>query len=243
MNYALVELKEQQPVLRNYHSKMLQMISTRVAAAWAALEELRNSGHAAGNGKLQLLKEGECHSFTYNQSGFKIEQHADAKCMLHLAKLGRIEIRIHRRPINIKQVTIVRHAGKWYAVVACAILSKMHSTLKYAKPVGIDVGITNYAYDSDGNHIDNPLFLSKELKPLRRAQRKVSHRVRGSNNYKKAVSWLQRLHMRIANKRRNFLHNLSTAYCSNHDLIFVERLKLNNMNKNHCLAKHIMDSS
>jgi putative transposase len=49
--------------------------------------------------------------------------------------------------------------------------------------------------------------------------------------------------MRIANKRKNFLHNVSASYCSNHDLIFVERLKLNNMNKNHCLARHIMDSS
>jgi putative transposase len=49
--------------------------------------------------------------------------------------------------------------------------------------------------------------------------------------------------MRIANKRKNFLHNLSAAYCKNHDLIFVERLKLQNMKKNHYLARHIMDSS
>ncbi|AFU57505.1 putative transposase, IS605 OrfB family [Candidatus Nitrososphaera gargensis Ga9.2] len=98
-----------------------------------------------------------------------------------------------------------------------------HSTIRYEKPVGIDVGITNYAYDSNGNHIDNPLFMSKELKPLRRAQRKVPRRQKGSKNYKKAVSWLQRLHMRIANKRKNFLHNLSTWYCRNYDLIFIYR--------------------
>jgi putative transposase len=219
------------------------MISTKVAGAWAALEELKERGHQAGNGKLQLLKEGECHSFTYNQSGFNIYQDFDAKCLLWLAKIGHIEIRVHRRYKDIKQVTIVRQANKWYAVVTCNILRKMHSTPKYEKPVGIDVGITNYAYDSKGNHIDNPLFLTKELKPLRRAQRKVSRRVQDSKNHKKAVSWLQRLHMRIANKRKNFLHNLSTSYCRNHDLIFVERLKLQNINKNHCLARYIMDSS
>jgi putative transposase len=240
MNYALTELKEQQPILRNYHSKMLQMISTKVAAARAALEELKKNGNKTG--KLQLLRN-ECHSFTYNQSGFRIEQDADGKCLLWLAKVGHIEIRIHRRPINIKGVTIVKQAGKWYAIMVCAIFSKQHSTLTYKKAVGIDVGITNYAYDSDGSHIDNPLFLTKELKPLRRAQRKVSRRVRGSKNYKKAVSWLQRLHMRIANKRKNFLHNLSTSYCRSHNLIFIERLKLQNMNKNRCLARHIMDSS
>jgi len=240
MNYALTELKEQQPILRNYHSKMLQMISTKVAGAWAALEELKKNGYKTG--KLQL-QDSEYHSFTYNQSGFKIQQDADAKCLLWLAKIGHIEIRIHRRPINIKGVTIVRQAGKWYAVVACAILRKLYSSIRYAKPIGVDVGITNYAYDSNGNYIDNPLFLTKELKPLRRAQRKVSRRVQDSKNYKKAVSWLQRLHQRIANKRRNFLHSLSTWYCRNHDLIFVERLKLQNLNKNQCLARHIMDSS
>jgi putative transposase len=89
----------------------------------------------------------------YNQSGFKIEHDADTKCLLWLAKLGHIEIRIHRIPINIKQATIVMQAGKWFAVVGCANLRKMHSTLKYFyRPVGIDVGITNYAYDSNGNH-------------------------------------------------------------------------------------------
>ena len=243
MNYGLTELKEQQPMLRDYHSKMLQMVSTKVAGAWSALDELKKRGCEAGKGRLGFLKENECNSFTYNQSGYDILQFYDGKCLLRLAKIGLIEIRVHRRPINIKQVTIVRQAGRWYAIAVCAITRKKHSTLTYEKPIGIDVGITNYAYDSNGNHADNPLFLSKEMKPLRRVQRKASRRVRGSHNYKKALSWLQRLHIRIANKRKNFLHDLSTEYCRKHDLIFVERLKLQNMNKNHCLARHIMDSS
>jgi putative transposase len=221
---------------------MLQMISTKVAGAWEALEELKKRGHQADSNKLQLLKEGECHSFTCNQSGFMILQDADAKYLLWLAKIGHIEIRIHRRPINIKGVTVVKQAGKWFANVACDILRKKHSNIIYSRPVSIDVGITNYAYDSNGNHVDNSLFLTNELKPLRRANRKMSRRIQGSNNYKKAVSWLQRLHQRIANKRKNFLHNLSTWYCKNYDLIFIERLTLQNMNKNHCLARHIMDS-
>jgi putative transposase len=61
MNYALTELKQQQqPILRNYHSKMLQMISTKVAGALNALEELNKKGGGYYKiGKLQLLKEGE----------------------------------------------------------------------------------------------------------------------------------------------------------------------------------------
>ncbi|MEW6603144.1 MAG: transposase [Thermoproteota archaeon] len=82
----------------------------------------------------------------------------------------------------------MKQAGKWFAIVACDILRKQYSKIIYSKPVGIDVGITNYAYDSNGNHVDNPLFLTKEFKPLRRAQRKVSRRQKGSKNYKKAVT-------------------------------------------------------
>jgi len=245
MNYALTELKEQQPGLRKYHSKMLQMISTKVAGAQSSLDELKKRGYASGNGSLQTLKLGECNSFVYNQSGYKIESNydGDGKCMLYLTKIGHIEIRVHRRLYDIAQVTIVKQASKWYALLACKVMRRSQCSIRCEKIVGIDVGVKNYAYDSDGNHVDNPLFLTKELKPLRRAQRKVSRRTPGSNNYKKAVSWLQRLNMRIANKRRNFLHNLSDNYSERNDVIFLERLRLQNMNKNHRLARHIMDSS
>jgi putative transposase len=244
MNYTLTELKEQRPILQKYHSKMLQMISTKVAGAHAALEELRRRAHQAGNGELQLLKHGESNSFTYNQSGYRIEQLSEGnKHLMHLSKIGSIEIRVHRRLYDIAQITIVKQAGRWYAILTCKVLRLKKCSIRHKKPVGIDVGVKNYAYDSDGNHVDNPLFLSKELKPPRRAQRKVSRRQKGSKNYKNAVSWLQRLHMRIANKRRDFLHKLSNDYATKYDVIFVERLKLNNMNKNHCLARHIMDSS
>lgn len=112
MNYALIELKEQQPILRKYHSKMLQMVSTKVAGARNALSGLKKRGYQAGKGMLKFLDVGECNSFTYNQSGFKLLQYEDGKCILRLSKLGSMEVRIHRRPVNIKQVTIVRQAGR-----------------------------------------------------------------------------------------------------------------------------------
>jgi putative transposase len=243
MNYALTELKEQQPALRQYHSKMLQMISTKVAGARSALYELKKRGHEAGIGELQLLKLGECNSFVYNQSGYRIDTGANGnQALLCLAKIGHIEIRVHRRLYDIAQVTVVKQAGRWYAILACKVMRKKQCSLKYERTVGVDVGVKNYVYDSDGNHVDNLLFLNKELKPLRRVQRKVSRRVKGSNNYSKAVSLLQRLHMRIANKRKDFLHKLSDYYSKRYDVIFLERLRLTNMNKNHCLARHVMDS-
>ena len=99
---------------------MLQIISTKVAGALSALEELKKRRHAAGNGALQLLKPGECNSFVYNQTGYRIETCADSKALLWLAKIGRIEIRVHRRLYDIAQVIVVKQARR--PGVCCSVM-------------------------------------------------------------------------------------------------------------------------
>jgi putative transposase len=235
MNYALTELKEQQPILHDYHSKMLQSVSTKVAGAWKALAELKKRGNQTGKGRLLLLK--QCSSFTYSQTGYRIDGNR-----LYLSKIGSIKIKLYRQPVNIKQVTIKRKNGKWYAIVTCNILRWAYSVLAVSKRVGIDVGINHFAYDSDGSNTENPLFLKKMLKPLKRAQRTMSRRRKGSKNREKAKSRVAILHERIANKRRDFLHRLSTQYASRYDIIFLERLRTLNMVKNHRMARSILDS-
>jgi putative transposase len=157
MNLALTELKEQKPWLHNYHSKMLQMVGKKVAAARKSLSVLRKKGHKVGR-LLHYLTHEKCNSFTYNQSGFKIEKKESEK--LYLSKIGSIKLVLHRQPFNVKQVTVVRQNGKWYAVVACETLRRNYCTvIKYVKPVGIDVGITKFAHDSDSHSIENPLSI------------------------------------------------------------------------------------
>lgn len=235
MNYALTELKEQQPVLRQYHSKMLQMVSTKVAGAWRAIEVLKEHGRKTGG--LKFCEPEKCNSFTYNQSGFRIE---DGK--LWLLKIGSIKIVLHRQPINIKQVTVVRQAGKWYALVTCEIAKPIFKFVDVRKSVGIDIGITKFVHDSDDHETENPLFLSKMARSLRRAQRKVSRRKKGSSNRKKTRVRLARLYQRIANTRHDFLHKLSTEYANKYDLIFLERLRISNMIQNRRVSRHIVDS-
>jgi len=235
MQFALTEIKEQHPWLYNYHSKMLQMVVHKIDTARKALSILGRNGHKIG--RLHYLMHEKCNSFTYNQSGFRIEGN-----QLWLSKIGSIKIRLHRQPVNIKQVTIVRQAGKWYAVVACEIAKPIFKFIDPRRSVGIDVGITKFAHDSDNRAVENPLFLTRMLKPLRRAHRKLSRRETGSNNHKKAKHMLARLYLRIHNKRMNFLHNLSTEYARRYDIIFLERLHTSNMVKNHHLARHVLDS-
>ena len=119
----------------------------------------------------------------------------------------------------------------------------MCSKIVYSTPVGIDVGIAKFAHDSDNHVVENPEFLTKILKPVIRAHRKVSRRQLGSNNRKKAKHMLARLYERINNRRRDFLHKTSTHYSSRYDLIFLERLRVANLTKNHRLARKILDAS
>lgn len=228
MNYVLTELKEQHPLLRNYHSKMLQMVGKQVAAA-----------RKTAKGKLLYRTHGDFNAFTYNQTGFRIENGK-----LFLSKIGSsIKIVLHRQPVNTKQVTVCRKNGRWYAVAACGILRKQYSKIMYSKPVGIDVGITKFAHDSDNHVIENPQFLTRMLKPVKRAHRRLSRRQVGSNNRRKARHMLARLYERINNERRDFLHKTSAYYASRYDLIFLERLRVANMTKNHRLARKILDAS
>jgi len=227
MNYALTELKEQHPWLRNYHSKMLQMVGKQVATSRKTAKGSRPSYRYNFT------------AFTYNQSGFRID-----KNKLQLAKIGSIKAIIHRQPTNIKQVTICKKKdGRWYAVICCQLLRRSYSTIIYSKPVGIDVGIAKFAHDSDNYAIENPQFLTKMLRPVKRAHRRMSRRQVGSNNHRKAKHMLARLYERINSKRRDFLHKTSTYYASRYDLIFLERLRILNLTKNHRLARKILDAS
>jgi putative transposase len=238
LSYFLTELKEQEPWLYSYHSKMLQMISIQIDGAQKALKQLHENGKKTGS--LKFAKQSEYRTFTYNQSGFKIEDG-----FLHLSKIGKTRIMLHRQiPENaqIKQVIVTKSKSeKWHCGITCdidAILPK----ISLAKSVGIDVGIKNLVYDSDGFVTSNPLNLKKLLKPLARVQRKIARRQIGSQNKKKAVQFYQIIHERIKNRRKDFLHKLSTRYAKKYNVIFVERLTKSNLVKNHKLARSIMDS-
>ncbi len=236
MNYALTELKEQHPWLRNYYGKMLQMVGKQVAAARKALSRMKRNG--CKTGRLSYKYRDDFNAFTYNQTGFRIEGN-----VLVLSKIGRIKAVMHRWPVHVKQVIICRKNGRWYAVMACEIFRKQHSTIVYHRPVGIDVGITKFAHDSDNHVVENPQFLTKMFKPIKKAHRRLSKREVRSSNHIKAKHMLARLYERISNKRRDFLHKTSTYYCSRYDLIFLERLRILNMARNHNLARKMLDAS
>lgn len=109
------------------------------------------------------------------------------------------------------------------------------------KAVGVDLGIKTFATLSDGTEIQNPKYLKKALKKLKRLQRSVSRKKKGSNSRKKAVKLLARQYEKVANKRKDFLHKTSKYLIDHYDTICLETLSASNMVKNHRLAQAIQD--
>jgi len=180
-------------------------------------------------------------SINYNQSGFKFLPDNKIK----FSKIGKIKCVIHRKiQGKIKEIIVKKElTGNWYAIVVCESEFKSTCSLFRKKIVGIDVGINNFAYDSDDHAIKHPQFLRKSEKKLKRTQRKLSKKVKNSGNRWKQKLNLARIHQKIKNQRNDFLHKTSRYYVDKYDTIFVEDLKVQNMIKNHHLAKSIFDSS
>ncbi len=116
--------------------------------------------------------------------------------------------------------------------------------LKKAKSeVGIDVGIKTLATTSDGEKLENPRPLLRREKRLKRLQRRLSRKVQGSNNRKKAKLKVAKLHAKISDTRRDTLQKFTTKMIRENQAIFVEGLNVAGMVKNHNLARHIADAA
>ena len=107
--------------------------------------------------------------------------------------------------------------------------------------VGVDVGLESFATLSNGETIANPRFFREEETELARVQRKLSKAPKGTPERKKALRMVERVHERIANKRYDFAHKVSRYLVNRFGLIAFEDLSIQNMLKNHCLAKSISD--
>ncbi len=135
--------------------------------------------------------------------------------------------------ITIKQTP----SGKYYAVLN--VKSKTVLLKKTRKKIGIDLGIKDFAVLSNGERI-KPLQQSKKLK---RAQQHLSRKLKGSNRFEKQRQKTALVHEKIANSRKNFLHQVSKHVVINYDFIAIETLVVRNMVKNPTLARVISEAS
>src|SRR5262252_690491 len=142
---------------------------------------------------------------------------------------------------KILNLTISRDTSDRY-FVSILVETDVKPLKKTKAEVGVDVGIKTLAVTSEGEKIENPRPLVKCEKRLRILQRRLSRKVRGSNNRKKARFKVAKLQARISDTRRDTLQKFTTKIIRENQAIFVEGLNVAGMLKNHNLARHIGDA-
>ena len=174
----------------------------------------------------RFKKKGVSDSFRYPQ-GVKLDQ---ANSRIFLPKLGWLRYRNNRDVLGeVKNATVSQSGGKWF--VSIQTEREVDQPLPNGEAVGIDMGIARFATLSDGSHIEPLNSFKKHQQRLARYQRAMSRKVKFSNNWKKAKAQVQRIHTRIANARKDFLHKASCQISQNHAMIAIEDLQVRNMSK------------
>jgi putative transposase len=149
---------------------------------------------------------------------------------VYVPKLGWLRYRNSRVVLgDVRSVTISYRAGKWCASILTA--REVEQPVPVGPAVGIDVGVARFATLSDGTHIAPLNSFRKHEQRLAKYQRRMARKVKGSANWKKAKTRVQRIHARIANVRSDFLHKASAKISKNHAMVAVEDLQVRNMSK------------
>ena len=151
--------------------------------------------------------------------------------------------RLQKYNKNIRNATLSKSkSGKYFL----SILVEMEDTelKKFEhtdKQVGIDLGVKDFVITSDGDVFENKHFLKKEEKNMKRLQRQLSRKVKGSNNIEKQRVKIAKLFERITNKKKAYIHYVVNELLKSYDTIFMEDLNVNGMLKNHSIAKAIQE--
>lgn len=178
-------------------------------------------------------------SFTLLQNSWKLEGK-----YLTIRNIGKLKLFLSR-PIQgrIKTITIKRTpTNKWFAFFSCDNVPAKEFPETTAE-IGIDLGISSFLTDSNGRKVENPKFFRKTEKLLRRRQRSLCRKKRGSNRRKKARLLVAKAHEKVSDQRNDFLHKTANYYVENFKKIYIEKLNIKNMTKNHRLSKAINDCS
>lgn len=221
--------------------------------AWSAIScfyrNLRESVKPVGYPRFKNEHGGR--SVEYKRSGWKLDgankrmTFTDGFGIGTLKLKGTWDIDLHPCEL-IRRVRLVRKADGYHVQLTVDSERREDIVPPTGKAVGIDMGLESFYTDSEGKKVENPRYLRKSEKQLRRIQRRVSRKFRRgckqSNNYRKARKKLARKHLKVGRQRRD--HAVKAARCvvRSNDLIAYEDLRVRNMVKNYSLAKSINDA-
>lgn len=229
----LPKLKKKFERYASIHSQVLQDALFRLDKAFKRF--------FAGGGYPRFKAKKRCRSFTYPQSpAFSV---LEGGKKIRLSGIGNVKLRYHR-PLEgkPKTATIIRYpSGKWHVSICCEV-ADVPAVKPDAPLTGFDLGLTSYLVSSDGT-VTQPLrALKKGDKKLKREQRKLSRKKEDSSNRRKQRQRVARVHEKVANRRRDFLHKTSRKLVDCHEGFAFEKLRICNMVRSPHLAKAIADA-
>lgn len=237
LNSRLPALKEEHPWLKEVNSQSLQNANKNLDNAFTRFFRGKKGFPRFKSKKnpVQSFQVPQHYRVDFEQNRIRFPKIGEVKTVFHRAFTG-----------TMKYATVsVTSTGKWFVsiLVDDGMPTPEPAPLSQDTTLGIDVGLTDFATFSTGEKINNPGFLKNSLQRLKVLQRRVSRKVKGSKNQKKAIQKLARCHEKVANQRNDFLHKLSFRVVSENQAIAVESLNVAGMQKNHCLAQSISDVS
>lgn len=161
---------------------------------------------------------------------------------IKLPKIGLVKIRQSMEVGKINNVTIEHTpTGKYFAILN--VNFEPEPMIHHGGEIGIDVGIKEFYSDSNGNTVFNPKYLENAMDTLRREQRRLSRKKKGSANWNRQRIKVALIHEKVTNQRNDFLQKLSTMLIRENQTICIETLNVKNMKRNRRLAKAISSAS
>ncbi|WP_136718149.1 RNA-guided endonuclease InsQ/TnpB family protein [Halorientalis salina] len=251
-NNELPEWKRKWPVFGDLHSKAAQATVARFHRNLSHLRKKKEKGYTVG--RLKRQSPAEYRSVTYNQSGFDLDEKRghDKYAYVRFSKIGWVKIR-YSRPIpdqaTIKEVTFKKErTGEWFVSFGLEtddehIPEKPDvDSLDARNSVGIDLGILNYIHTSDGKTVEW-LDLEDDSERLRCEQRKLSRKVKVSDNYEKQRREVAKVKRHIKRKVLDYQHKITTWLVTEYDAVFVEDLDVAGMLQGDGNARNKQDAA
>ena len=222
----LPQLKIERPWYKGVYSQVLQDVLRRLDNGYQSFFRRVKNGETPGFPKFK--KHGEWNSITYPQ------YHAFPGSWIKIPKVGIVKT-VHHRQIpkdaKIKTLTIIKEGCKWFACFSVELPLDIEPEQDLQNSIGIDLGLNDFLYASDGSHISPPKFLRKSLDKLARLQRRFAKAKKGSAKWYKLLKAIRKCHYKIRCQRHDFLHKTANALLKLGNVICHEDLNIQGMSR------------
>jgi putative transposase len=222
----LPELKKDRPWFKSVHSQVLQSTLKRLDTAYQNFFRRAKAKESPGFPKFK--KKGQWNSILYPQ------YRTTPGPITIVPKVGKVKTVFHR-PLpdnaNIKTLSILKQAGKWFACFSFEAPLIIELKQESLPSVGIDMGLIDFFYTSDGDHRPVPKLFRRKETQLKRLQKRLSVAPKRSVKSAKILKAIQKVHYRIQCQRSDYLHKEANDLLSKYSIVCCEKLNIKNMIK------------